>query len=68
MPALSAVQQLLSADIKAAAAKCDVTKKAEVDRLVSWTVEQYGGVDILVANAGARAPCQTLSLESVRCT
>jgi 3-oxoacyl-[acyl-carrier protein] reductase len=39
--------------ITAAAARCDVTKRAEVERLVAWTAEQYGGVDIMVANAGA---------------
>lgn len=54
LPAHSAVQQLLGADIRAGAAKCDVTKKGEVERLVSWTVKQFGGVDILVANAGMR--------------
>ena len=39
--------------IAAAAARCDVTKRAEVERLVAWTVEQYGALDIMVANAGA---------------
>lgn len=36
----------------ACAARCDVTKKMEVDRLIAYTVQQYGGLDILVANAG----------------
>lgn len=36
----------------AAAAKCDVTQKSEVEQLVAWTVETYGSLDIMVANAG----------------
>ena len=48
----SAVTQLLAEGITACAARCDVTKKTEVDRLVAYTVQQYGGLDILIANAG----------------
>ncbi len=36
----------------ASAAHCDVTNKAEVDALVNWTVQTYGAIDLLVANAG----------------
>lgn len=36
----------------AAAAHCDVTSKSEVDALVNWAVKQYGGLDLLVSNAG----------------
>ncbi len=49
----SCVTRLMGEGITAAAARCDVTKRAEVERLVAWTAEQYGGVDIMVANAGA---------------
>ena len=38
--------------VVAAAAKCDVTQKQEVEQLVAWTVETYGSLDIMVANAG----------------
>lgn len=31
---------------------CDVSKKADVDNLVARTVEHYGGIDIVVNNAG----------------
>lgn len=31
---------------------CDVSKKTDVDNLVARAVEQYGGVDIVVNNAG----------------
>jgi 3-oxoacyl-[acyl-carrier protein] reductase len=34
----------------------DVTKPAEVDAAVAKTVEQLGGIDILVANAGIAGP------------
>ncbi len=34
----------------------DVTKAAEVDGAVATTVERFGGIDILVANAGIAGP------------
>lgn len=34
------------------AMRCDVTRAADVKALVARTVETYGGVDVLVANAG----------------
>ncbi len=46
------MSQLQLEGVLAAAAKCDVSKKHEVDQLVAWTVQTYGGLDILVANAG----------------
>lgn len=57
-----AVTQLMGEGITASAARCDVTKKAEVERLVAWTAQQYGGVDILIANAGARSPAISVTL------
>ncbi|KAK9827478.1 hypothetical protein WJX74_004898 [Apatococcus lobatus] len=47
-----AVSQLQLEGVLAAAAKCDVSKKHEVDQLVAWTVQTYGALDILIANAG----------------
>ena len=35
----------------AAAAKCDVTQKSEVEQLVAWTVQTYGSLDIMVRPA-----------------
>lgn len=46
------MQQLQLEGVVAAAAKCDVTQKQEVEQLVAWTVETYGSLDIMVANAG----------------
>jgi 3-oxoacyl-[acyl-carrier protein] reductase len=37
---------------RAAAIKCDVTDRDQVDAVVSRTVEEFGSVDILVNNAG----------------
>ena len=34
------------------AARADVTRQADIDRLVDATVERFGGLDILVTNAG----------------
>jgi len=45
---------------------CDMTKPADVERLVSHTAERYGGIDILV-NAGgwgAFAPIETMDYET----
>jgi len=36
----------------AAAVRCDVTRSADVDTLVSTAVERFGGLDIMVNNAG----------------
>ena len=49
---LRATTQLQLEGVIASAAHCDVTDKAEVDALVNWTVQTYGGIDLLVANAG----------------
>jgi len=37
---------------QAFAVKCDVSKKAEVDEMISKTIEKFGQLDILVNNAG----------------
>ena len=37
---------------RAAAVKCDVTERAQVDAAVAQAVEEFGSVDILVNNAG----------------
>lgn len=50
--AQQAVSQLSQQGIKASFTHCDVSKKDQVQNLISQTVQQLGGVDILVANAG----------------
>lgn len=53
--------------LDAVARECDVRDPAQVEQLVSDTVDAYGGLDILVANAGVGAygPFLELSAEHV---
>jgi 3-oxoacyl-[acyl-carrier protein] reductase len=46
-----AAKQLGGAD-RAAAVRCDVTSGADVDALVAEAVDRFGGLDIMVNNAG----------------
>ena len=46
-------------------AKCDVTRPAEVDALVSKTLAAFGGrIDILVNVAGGRGPLETTAWDT----
>jgi len=47
-----AVEQIRAAGGDALAVQADVSKSAEVDRLVRTTIDHFGRVDILVNNAG----------------
>jgi 3-oxoacyl-[acyl-carrier protein] reductase len=42
---------------------CDVRDPEEVDAAVAATVERFGGLDILVANAGGPPPARALDLD-----
>ncbi len=53
-----AASALVASGARAAFARCDVGDKAEVDRLVAATVAAFGGVDILVSNAGVTSAGQ----------
>jgi 2-dehydro-3-deoxy-D-gluconate 5-dehydrogenase len=48
----AAIEQLGCFGVRALGLQTDVTDNAQVDKMVSDTVEALGGVDILVANAG----------------
>jgi len=50
--ATAAAAKRLGGPEVAAAVRCDVTKAAEVDRLIGAAVERFGGLDIMVNNAG----------------
>lgn len=53
-PGAAETAAALKADgIKAMPIACDVRLKSEVDAMIAQTVMALGGVDILVANAGA---------------
>jgi len=45
-------QEICDMGRRAAAVKCDVTDRAQVDEAVRRTVDEFGSVDILVNNAG----------------
>ncbi len=49
---------------RAVAAACDVTQPDQVAAVVALAVEQFGGIDILVANAGIgdRSPAEAMTL------
>src|SRR5581483_2298431 len=47
-----AAAKQLGGDDVALAARCDVTVAADVDALVGAAVEHFGGLDIMVNNAG----------------
>ena len=47
----AAAKRLGTADV-ATAVRCDVTKADEVDALVAAAVERFGGLDVMVNNAG----------------
>ncbi|KAJ1303554.1 hypothetical protein OPQ81_011738 [Rhizoctonia solani] len=46
------VKEIEAAGRKSIAVVCDVTKESEVQDLVKKTVDTFGGLDIMVANAG----------------
>ena len=50
--ATEAAAKQLGGDEVALAVRCDVTKADEVDALVAAAVERFGGLDIMVNNAG----------------
>ena len=46
------VQEIEKMGVKGLAVKCDVSKKDEVDKMISETIKKFGKLDILVNNAG----------------
>lgn len=54
--------------IGAVAIVSDVTAAGEPDRLVAATVEQFGRIDILVANAGGPPPMRALDVDDADIT
>jgi NAD(P)-dependent dehydrogenase (short-subunit alcohol dehydrogenase family) len=61
--ARKAAEALQGAGRKAASVACDVSKKADVERAVEATVQAFGALDILVANAGIVHAAEFLDLE-----
>ena len=50
--AAQTAQTFLDARLQAQSMRVNVTKSAEVNSLLQWTVQEFGQVDILVNNAG----------------
>ena len=46
-------KELTAADYKAAFAKCDVTDEVQVTNVINTAVKTFGGLDIMVNNAGS---------------
>ncbi len=61
--ARKAAEALQAKGHKAAAVACDVSKKADVERAVDATVQAFGAIDILVANAGIVHAADFLDIE-----
>src|SRR5919206_727746 len=62
----AAVDELRQAGIRAMAARCDISRNAEVEAAVQQVLAELGQIDILVNNAGATwgAPFEELPLEA----
>jgi NAD(P)-dependent dehydrogenase (short-subunit alcohol dehydrogenase family) len=45
-------EEIVEAGGEAAYRACDLSERVEVDALVRWVLDAYGGVDVLVNNAG----------------
>jgi 7-alpha-hydroxysteroid dehydrogenase len=49
---------------RAIAVPCDVTQESQLDRVVGRTLEEFGGIDILVNVAGGSLPCLALQTDA----
>lgn len=52
LEATQAVAKQLGGDDVAVAVQCDVTRASDVEKLIQTAVERFGGLDIMVNNAG----------------
>lgn len=57
-----AAEELVAAGHEALFVQCDVSRRDQVDRLVAATVERFGGLDIMVSNAGINAKAEFLDV------
>jgi len=62
--ALGVVGRIKKRGGKAIAVKVDVTKPAEVSRMVSTVVDEFGTIDVLVNNAGVLIPAEFRDITS----
>ena len=69
----AAAKEIRDAGGGASAVRCDVAAEADVDRLIAEMVASYGGIDVLINNAGLHSaeygqPMGVLGTEKVRQT
>lgn len=50
------VEEIEAMGAKALAAKTDVTRSADIDQMIKITIERFGGIDVLLNNAGMSIP------------
>jgi NAD(P)-dependent dehydrogenase (short-subunit alcohol dehydrogenase family) len=63
--AAATAEDIVARDGRAVAVACDVSSPEEVEQAVAMTLEAFGSIEILVANAGIgdRAPAERLTLQ-----
>ncbi|MBA9027111.1 MULTISPECIES: SDR family oxidoreductase [Bacillaceae] len=59
----AAKEELSKIGVKVLAFQCDITKKADIDHVVSETVAEFGSIDILVNNSGTSWVSPVLDLK-----
>lgn len=62
----SAAEEVEQAGGKALAVQCDIRYEDQIQRMVSQTIERFGGIDILINNASAIALTSTEKTEAKR--
>jgi glucose 1-dehydrogenase len=60
----SCVRRVRQAGVRDVLVGADVSKEGEVERMFAETVEQLGGIDVLVNNAGIQISCASEELSS----
>ena len=59
----AARQDIATTGVQVLAVPADMTKRADIERVVNQTAEQFGGIDILVNNAGEAGGGHTIADE-----
>lgn len=44
--------------------KCDITKEDDIKSAFDWTIKQFGGVDVLINNAGIGRPTKLIAADN----
>ncbi len=60
--AIEVVEEIKNAGSEAKAVKADVAQKAEAEKLVQAAIDEFGGLDVLVNNAGFTRPAMMLKM------